>query len=446
MAQKSVREIALKLLTQVGESGGFSHILINQAIKNHDVSGKDKGLLTEIVYGTLQRKMTLEYFLKPFIKKKADKWVEWLLYMSVYQMVYLERVPDHAVINEAVTIAKKKGHRRTSGFVNGVLRNIQRQGLSALDDIKDPIERISIETSHPFWLVRRWVDMYGEETTRQMCESNLESKRLSIRVQPLKNTVLSVQEQLREEGIETRHSLLSEQGLIVESGNPLYSQLFPSQITIQDETSMLVSEMLDLKPGMKVLDACSAPGGKTTHIAEKMNDEGELLAYDLHDKKVKLVKEKAETLGLSMIKTKAQDSRHLGEIHQAEEFDRILLDAPCSGLGVLRSKPDIKYHKSESDIVDLAKIQQELLEAVVPLLKSDGKLVYSTCTVDQHENEHQIKQLLEKHPELTVDPMFFKDLPGACQDLIGITEYGVQIFPQDFKADGFFITRLIKNS
>ncbi|SEP55933.1 16S rRNA (cytosine(967)-C(5))-methyltransferase RsmB [Piscibacillus halophilus] len=442
MSKNSVREIGLKLLNQVGESGGFSHILINQAISNHDVSEKDKGLLTELVYGTLQRKLTLEYYLKPFVKKKTDPWVKWLLYMSIYQMVYLERVPDHAVINEAVTIAKKRGHRGTSGFVNGVLRNVQRQGLPNLESIKDPVEKISIQTSHPYWLVKRWVDMYGIQTTKDMCESNLEAKKISVRIQPLKNTLAEVEEILKEEGIETARSELSKQGLNIKSGNPLTSQLFPGNLTIQDETSMLVAEMLDAKPGMTVLDACSAPGGKTTHIAEKMNNEGVIYAYDLHHKKVKLVKEKAETLGLTNIHTSAQDSRHLQDIHATETFDRILLDAPCSGLGVLRSKPDIKYHKTENDIYDLAEIQGQLLDSVLPLLKPNGTLVYSTCTVDRHENEEQIKKLLDHHPDFEIDQNFFEQLPLSCRQLDGISDYGIQIFPQDFNADGFFITRI----
>ncbi|WP_369404734.1 16S rRNA (cytosine(967)-C(5))-methyltransferase RsmB [Piscibacillus salipiscarius] len=410
MSNKSVREIALKLLNQVGESGGFSHILINQAINNNNLSNQDKGLLTEIVYGTLQRKLTLEYYVKHFVNKKTDTWVKWLLYMSVYQMAFLERVPDHAVINEAVTIAKKRGHKGISGFINGVLRNVQRQGVPDTSQIKDPIEKISVETSHPYWLVKRWIDQYGRATTKAMCESNLETKKLSVRVQPLKNTVEHVQNLLNKEGIETKHSELSQQGLNIIKGNPLNSKLFPKEITIQDETSMLVSEMLDVEPGMKVLDACSAPGGKTTHIAEKMNNEGTVIAYDLHDKKVKLVKDKAETLDLDIIHTSAQDSRMLNEIHQEESFDRILLDAPCSGLGVLRSKPDIKYHKTEQDIYDLTKIQRELLESVFPLLKSNGSLIYSTCTVDQNENEDQIKAFLDDHPDVQVDPNFFQGI------------------------------------
>ncbi|GAA0460862.1 16S rRNA (cytosine(967)-C(5))-methyltransferase RsmB [Alkalibacillus silvisoli] len=441
--QKTVRDIALQLLQRVSESGGFSHILINQAISQHQVKQEDKGLLTEIVYGTLQRQMTLDFYLEPFVgKKKMDHWVRTLLRMSVYQMVYLSRVPDHAVINEAVTTAKKKGHKGISGFVNGVLRNVQRKGVPSFDTITDELERLAIETSHPEWLVRRWESQYGFDLTKDMCQSNIESKQVSVRIQPMKIEIKQAISQLSEEGIDVERSPLSEQGLNVVKGNVLHSELFPESLTIQDETSMLVSEMLDVKPDMKVLDACSAPGGKTTHIAEKMLSQGEIYAYDLHQSKVKLINEKARVLGLTNIETKAYDSRELEDNHDPNTFDRILLDAPCTGLGVLRSKPDIKYHKKEDNIYQLAQNQYDLLRSVIPLLKENGKLVYSTCTVDRHENEEQIIQLLNDHSELEIDPTFFEELPTVCHKLAGITEYGIQIFPQDFNADGFFITRL----
>ncbi|WP_017186423.1 16S rRNA (cytosine(967)-C(5))-methyltransferase RsmB [Alkalibacillus haloalkaliphilus] len=442
--QQTVREVALNLLQRVSQSGGFSHILINQAISKHEVKQEDKGLFTEIVYGTLQRQLTLDFYLTPFVgNKKMDHWVRTLLRMSVYQMVYLERVPDHAVINEAVTIAKKKGHKGISGFVNGVLRNIQRKGVPSFDTIEDKVERVSIETSHPYWLVSRWVDQYGFDVTKKMCESNMESKKVSVRIQPEKLSIEEAIEKLEVEGIKVERSTLSNQGLNIIEGNILRSELFPHSLTIQDETSMLVSEMIGAKPNMTVLDACSAPGGKATHIAEKMNSQGEIYAYDLHQSKVNLVKEKARDLDLTNIQVKAYDSRQLYEVHDDGTFDRILLDAPCTGLGVLRSKPDIKYSKQEENIEQLANIQHDLLRSVLPLLKENGKLVYSTCTVDRHENEEQIKQLLKDFSNLQVDPAFFEELPESCQHLEGKSEYGIQIFPQDFKADGFFITRLV---
>ncbi|WP_027963141.1 16S rRNA (cytosine(967)-C(5))-methyltransferase RsmB [Halalkalibacillus halophilus] len=444
MSQATVREITLKILVQVGEQGGFSHIILNQAVIKNDLKQNDKGLLTELVYGTLQHQYTLDFYLEPFItNKKLDRWVRWLLRMSVYQMEYLDRVPDHAVINEAVTISKRKGHKGISGFVNGVLRSMQRKGVPSLDNIDNQLEKLSIATSHPFWLVRMWSEQYGFDLTEEMCHSNIRHKNVSIRVNILKQSRETMQELLLEEGIETKQSNLSDQGLIVTKGNVIYSSYFPNHFSIQDETSMLVTEMMGLEETDTVLDSCSAPGGKTTHIAEKMNDKGTIHAHDLHAKKIKLVSEKADELGLSSIQASALDARKLHETYDKETFDRILLDAPCSGLGVLRSKPDIKYNKHKSDLDGLAIVQQDLLQAVLPLMKQHGKIVYSTCTVNKQENEEQIKQLVNEE-QVEVDPSFFEELPSVCKELIGISEYGIQIFPQDFDADGFFITRLQK--
>ncbi|SEB19715.1 16S rRNA (cytosine967-C5)-methyltransferase [Thalassobacillus cyri] len=447
MSKYVLRETALDLLTRIGDQGGFSHVLIDRAMKEEKLSERDGALLTEIVYGTLQRRNLLAYSVDDRIKgkKKVKSWVKWLLYMSVYQMQFLDKVPDHAIIHEAVEISKKRGHKGIASLVNGVLRNIQREGVPDTSKIDDPVQRLAIETSHPEWLVASWIDMYGLETTRDMCNTNLTHKVVSVRVQPMKADREEVIKQLTRDGLEVEPSKLSPQGVLIHKGNILKHGLFRNGIvTIQDQSSMLVGEMMDVQPGMEVLDACSAPGGKTTHIAEKMQNEGKVIAYDLHAKKAKLVSEKAKQLDLHIIEAEQADSRELGDKHQVESFDRILLDAPCSGLGVLRSKPDIKYHKQEKDILVLSSIQDELLESMAPLLKKGGKLVYSTCTVDQRENEDVIQRFLNNHPEYTIDPSFNRDLPGELREAPGLSEYGLQLFPQHYDTDGFFLTRMIK--
>jgi 16S rRNA (cytosine967-C5)-methyltransferase len=442
--QKTVREAALNILVRVGQGGGYSNLLIRQEIEGDHLNRKDVALLTELVYGTLQRRDTLEYYLSPFVKKRVKPWVRWLLYLAIYQFEYLEKVPDHAVIYESVEIAKRKGHKGLGSFVNGVLRSIQRQGVPTFDAIEDPVKRLAIETSHPEWLVKRFIKWYGFDVARSMCFNNLHKKEVSVRVQVLKKSRDEIMEQLKQDGFEVVASRLSKQGIIIKEGNIFHHPLFKECLTVQDESSMLVGEMMDVAPSMKVLDACSAPGGKTTHIAEKMNNVGEIHAYDLHAKKARLVAEKAQELGLSIIQAKQGDSRGLGDIYTSATFDRILLDAPCSGLGVLRGKPDIKYQKTEQDVHQLASIQYELLEAVSPLLKIRGKMVYSTCTVDKSENEQLIQSFLEAHPDFIVDPSFEEDLPEACQQLQGLSQWGLQLFPQDLNTDGFFLTRLVK--
>ncbi|MCD5322633.1 MULTISPECIES: 16S rRNA (cytosine(967)-C(5))-methyltransferase RsmB [Pontibacillus] len=445
MSEMALRNAALDIVSRVGENGGYSHLLIHQTIEKRGLSDRDTSLLTEIVYGTIQRKDTLDYYITPFVKnkKKLKPWVLWLLYMSCYQMVYLERVPDHAIIHEAVEIAKKRGHKGIVSMVNGVLRNLQRKGVPSLDQIDDPIERVAIETSHPKWMVKRWSDMYGLEETAKMCRQNLERPTMSVRVNTTRFSRDQVMETLKEDGFDCEESILSPQGIIIFSGNILHHSIFKEGgVTVQDESSMLVAEMMNLEEGMHVLDSCSAPGGKSTHIAEKMNNTGQVASFDLHKKKVKLVAEKANQLGLTNISTAQADARHLPELIGAESFDRVLLDAPCSGLGVVRGKPDIKYSKTEDDIDSLSAIQKELLESVSALMKKHGTLVYSTCTVDRQENEEVIQSFLSRHPDFEVDKAFFNELPEECKDLPGISEWGLQLFPQDFDTDGFFLTRL----
>ncbi|RDW17886.1 16S rRNA (cytosine(967)-C(5))-methyltransferase RsmB [Oceanobacillus chungangensis] len=445
MKTYQLRNAILDLLIRIEKDQSFSHLLIDHEIKSGQIKQKDEGLLTEVVYGTLQREMTLDYYLDSFMdsKKKMEPWVRILLRMSLYQMLFLDKVPDHAIIHEAVEIAKHRGHRGIAGFVNGVLRNVQRNGVPDTALIEDPVSRISIETSHPKWLVARWTAQYGIETTKAMCEANVNKKSQSIRIQPLKISREEAMEILKEQGYSVIPSRFSSQGIIIEKGNILHSSLFKDGlITIQDQSSMLVAEMLDAKPSMEVLDACSAPGGKATHIAEKMENQGSIKAYDLHKKKVNLIANKAKSLGLTIIDANANDARKLHEIHAAESFDRIVVDAPCSGLGVIRGKPEIKYNKNENDIERLSEIQLDILERVAPLLKKDGLLVYSTCTVDKQENEQVVKSFIESNPDFEVDSVFFEKLPDELKASQGKSEFGLQLFPQNFDTDGFFLTRL----
>src|SRR5690625_150008 len=282
MATYRIREIIFDILLKIDKAKSFSHLMIDQAIRKHQLSSKDAAFLTEIVYGTLQRQMTLDYYIDQFVQKKKQltKWVRVLLRMSIYQMVFLERVPDYATINEAVKIAKQRGHRGISGLVNGVLRNVQRQGVQDTATIED----LSLRTSHPKWLVTRWEKMYGQQITTAMCEANLQQKPLSVRIQPLKIDRQSAISELAKDGIIGEPSLFSKQGIVIKQGQVLQSKLFKDRyLTIQDQTSMLTVEMLNVQPGMKILDTCSAPGGKVTHIAEKMADKGSIHAYDLQD-------------------------------------------------------------------------------------------------------------------------------------------------------------------
>lgn len=437
----------LDLLLRIEEDSGYSHLLIDNEIKKRHISSKDQGLLTEVVYGTMERIQTIDYYLEPFITndKRLDNWVRMILRMSIYQMIFLDKVPDYAIINESVEITKQRGHKGVASLVNGVLRSVQRKGVRNTSLIEDNVKRLAVQTSHPEWLIERWINFYGQEITEQMCETNLIQKPISVRVQPLKISREDAMSLLVKQGYEVSSSDFSDQGIIINKGNILHSSLFEEGfLTVQDQSSMLASEMLDVKADMNVLDACSAPGGKVTHLAEKMENKGLINAYDLHKKKAKSIIAKAEKLDLTIIDAKHGDARKLQELHANETFDRILVDAPCSGLGVIRSKPDIKYNKTLEDIDRLSGIQQDILESVAPLLKKNGLLLYSTCTVDKDENEENVEMFLANHLDFEIDEQFFETLPEAMKNANGISEYGLQLFPQDFNTDGFFMARFIK--
>ncbi|WP_462409226.1 16S rRNA (cytosine(967)-C(5))-methyltransferase RsmB [Neobacillus sp. Marseille-QA0830] len=442
---KNVRETAMDLLVAIEKNQSYSNLLLNQTIKNNQIPQKDTGLLTELTYGTLQRRALLDFYLKPFVKnpKKLEQWVWQLLRLTVYQMVFLDRIPDRAAIHEAVEIAKKRGHKGIAGVVNGVLRSLQREGLPPLDKIADKLERLSIETSHPIWLVTRWAGQFGYEKTKEMCEVNLTAPLQTARVNLTKATRDECVRLLEEEGFQIEESPIIPEAIRSLRGNMAASQAFQNgMLTIQDESSMLVAHALGITGNETIMDACAAPGGKSTHIAEKLQDGGRVVSIDLHEHKVKLISDNANRLGLENIETITLDSRKVQERFAVESFDKILLDAPCSGLGVMRRKPDMKYTKKEQDIEQLSKIQQDLLNAIAPLIKLGGTLVYSTCTVDKQENEQTIATFLDHHPEFEGDLAFKNRMPEAIQPLI--IGYDLQIFPQDFGSDGFYMAAIRK--
>ena len=443
--RKNVRETALEILETIEKNQSYSNLLLNNAINKNEIDKKDIGLLTELTYGTLQRKMTLDYFLSPFLtkNKKMESWVRQLLRLTIYQMVYLDKIPDRAAIFEAVEIAKRLGHKGISGLVNGVLRSIQREGLPSFEEIENPLERLSIRTSHPLWLVKRWVDQFGVEETTVMCELNLTPPMMTGRVNRTKTNREECLEILRAEGFEVEASTVVPEAILCMKGNLAHSKAFKNGLlTIQDESSMIVALALGVSENDHVLDACAAPGGKSTHIAEKLNGTGEVISLDLHEHKVKLIRENASRLGLSNIQTKALDSRNALDFFEKESFDRILLDAPCSGLGVMRRKPDMKYTKKEEDLLQLQNVQKTLLESVSTLLRKNGILVYSTCTIDQEENQNVVVDFLQKHSEYEFDDAFINRVPEKIRPLVKNGE--VQILPQYFNSDGFYIACLRK--
>lgn len=448
---QNARALALDVLVRVEQEGAYSNIALNRAIEKAELERTDVALATELVYGTIQRLNTLDHFLDRFVNKGTSKlqvWVRNLLRMSLYQILYLERIPAHAAVNEAVVIAKKRGHARVAGMVNAVLRNVLRRQDELRIQENDPIKRISLQHSHPEWLVRRWVSRFGVEMTERMCEANNEPPKVSVRVNTLKHSREQLLREFAASGVEADPSEMSPVGVVIrevknQSSNMAHSKWYRSgEISIQDESSMLVADIVAPEPGMSVLDCCAAPGGKTTHLAEKMGDDGVIWANDVHPHKERLIAGQAERLGLQAVRTLVSDAGTLFERFPAASFDRILLDAPCSGLGVIRRKPDLKWVKHESSFEELAAIQLRLLHNVADLLKPGGILVYSTCTMEYTENEQVVHRFISERSDFALDEhietYFTFALPAVSRSSLGM----VQIFPHEFQTDGFFFARL----
>lgn len=403
-------------------------------------------MLTELVYGTISHQRLLAFYIQPFIMKakKVDDWVKLLLELSVYQLLYLDKVPSHAVLNEAVEIAKGRGNEGIGRFVNGVLRNIQRQGVPSLETIEDPMERLSREISLPKFLTKKLVNEIGEEETLELGLSLFDPSHVSCRVDTRNITRDAALDILLEEGIEARKSDVSPYGIVADRGYIAGSSLFRyGLLTIQDESSMLVAPALQVEANHQVLDACAAPGGKTTHIATFLDAEegGKVTSLDIHPHKVSLIEENAKRLHVSdVVEAKELDARAVSETFPENYFDRILVDAPCSGLGLMRRKPDIRYNKQPEDFRKLPVIQLDILESVAPSLKPDGILVYSTCTFAPEENQEVVAEFLNRHPEFSL-----VEVPVGNVVQSSIKNNMLTIYPHQYMTDGFFISCLRKN-
>lgn len=433
------RNLAVTVLTRVKKQNSYSNLALDAALQQAHLASRDAALATNLVYGVIQRQMTLDYFLAPFVAgKKLEDWVQVLLETAVYQMQYLDKVPNRAIFYESTEIAKRRGHAGIAKLVTAVLRHIQREGVPTLAAINDPIERLSVASSTPRWLVETLIDQQGMAKATSILNVIDQPAHASIRVNTAKTTLGELKALLSPMFPDLAPSPISPVGLIAPSGYLAGTPAFANgDYTMQDESSMLVAPSLAIEPGDQVLDACAAPGGKTTHIAQYLNAEagGKVTAVDLHPHKVKLIEQNAKRLGLSdRVATLAADARSLGDRFADQSFDRVLVDAPCSGLGLIRRKPEIKYAKTAADPLHLQQIQLEILASVAPLLKIGGRMTYSTCTMVQEENQAVVANFLAAHPDFVqVAVPTDKPLEKAHH------APALQLFPDDYGTDGFFI-------
>lgn len=443
MKNVNPRRIALDILVDIEKNEAFSNITINKFLKKNEVSSLDRRFITQLVYGVLENKQYLDYIIKSFSKTKITKiQIEILniLRLGLYQIIFLEKTPNSAAVNESVKLAKKVNFR-LSGFVNGILRSF----LRGQDDIKlpkyndNPIQYLSIKYSHPEWLVSKWVSDYGIDFTKELLEANNQAPKLTIRTNTLKITRGSLINELTSEGVQCKKGEIASESIIIQSMKDSLDNLktFNNGLfQVQDESSMLVSHVLNPCEGQFVVDVCSAPGGKSTHIAQLMKNKGKILSRDIHEHKLDLIEENLKRLGISIIETERFDALKLDK-RLLNSADRVLVDAPCSGFGIIRRKPEIRYFKHPEDITKLSKMQIKMLKTSSNYVKIGGELVYSTCTIQDEENKNVIKEFLKQNESFTL-----LDVNNNLPESILSKDKYLQLYPNITNTDGFFICKM----
>jgi len=435
------RQTALEILRHV-ENGGFADSLLDKARAVFDQ--RDSAFILELVYGTLRNRKRLDWVLDRFSARpveETDAWTRNIFRLAAYQLLFLDRVPVHAAIDTAVELAKTHGQK--NNYVNGLLRNLDRgRNRISFSEFASPVERLSVLYSHPEWLIRRWMQRFGEEITEKTLANNNLHAPLVIRTNLLKTTREELKTSLASEGVQSKETLYSPLGLELIASPPLHtlSAYKRGWFMVQDEAAQLIGFLPAPHPGQMVLDACAAPGGKATHLAERMQNQGSIIAIDTDSERMKRITENTKRLGITIINpVKADASRYAHG-----RYDSILIDAPCSGLGLLRRHPDGRWNKRESITRECEKIQERILENCSSLLKPGGVLVYATCTTEPEENEDRIQAFLRAHPEFSLEDSRGL-LPASAQHLVDAQGY-YRTFPHEPSLDGFFGARLIKRN
>ena len=440
------REIALKALYKIENEKTYSNLALDELIKlNRDnLDERDIGFISEIVYGTISWKLTIDELIKKYsnIKmKKISSWILNILRLGIYQIIFLDKIPKSAAVNESVNLAKRYGHKGSSNFVNAILRKVNKEDIEEFKNIKDPVERISKTTSTPKWIIEELLLEKNEEEVQEICTSFNIKPKITIRVNTLKITKEELKEKLNQKNIKYEEGNLENFLIIDGLKNIEKLDLFKKgYFTIQDESAGLASIVLNPKENEEVLDSCSAPGGKTTHIAELMKNKGKISAWDIYNHRIELIKQNAKRLDIKIIETKIKDATIFDE-NYVEKFDKILLDVPCLGIGVIKRKPDIKWQKEKEDINEITKIQMSIIENCSKYLKKGGQLVYSTCSIMQKENQNIINEFLKKNPNFEICD--YNEIKNSKIEKYLVDKKYIKIYPNNVN-DGFFICKLYK--
>jgi len=434
------REIALKILHTIDTKDAYSNLTINSELKDKNLSSLDRGFITELVYGTLENSIYIDYIISKFSTTKLNKINKWtinILRLGIYQIMFLDKVPDFAAVNESVNLAKKYSIK-TAGFTNAILRNVLRnkENIELPDKKKEFVKYLSIKYSHAEWMVNRFLTYFTKEFTEDLLKANNERPDFYLRINTLKTSIEDCIKSLSEKNIEVKRNEKIAEAITVKGINQLeeLEEFKAGLIHVQDFGSMLVSRVLNPQEGEYIVDVCCAPGGKTTHMAQLMNNKGKILARDVYEHKLRLVKNNAKRLGVNIIQTEEFDGMKLDK-NLIGKADKVLVDAPCSGLGIIRRKPEIKYRKKADDLTELRKMQLSILNNASEYVKPNGELIYSTCTIDPNENESVIEEFLKGKSNYKL------------MDIEGFDEFKrkdgtIQLYPNVHNTDGFYIARL----
>jgi len=451
----SARELALQILSRLNTGRGRARDLLNKKMREQELARSDRAFLSELVYGTIRWRGNLDWIIRQFISprnlKKLQPEIADILRLGLYQLFFLGGVPDHAAVNESVELAKKYGHKGASGLVNAVLRKAARnKGKIAYPDISaEPIKHISARYSHPEWLVKRWIERFGVDETVQLCSANNLRAPLYIRANLIKTSREQLIKSLEKEGAAATASCnLSESVELAETPLPVNELLSYKQgwFQVQDESSMLASHILNPQPGEVIIDVCAAPGGKTTHIAELMQNKGRIWAFDTDEHRLPLVSESCQRLGISIAKTVKADARKLDKLFPEKKADRVIADVPCTGLGVLRRRVESRWRRTPDELKAFPERQYAILVSAARCLKPGGVLVYCTCSIEPEENQQVVARFLEAHPRFQAQNIL-PFLPVELQERNLVSEEGyLQTYPHLHDMDGFFAVKMEKHA
>ena len=441
------RQVALLALQDIYRRGAYSDVALDRVLGQANLSGVDRGLVCELVYGTVRRQRTLDALIDRLGKKKSHQQppnLRLILQLGLYQLRYLNRVPDAAIVDTSVKLAQENGLSKLGRVVNAILRQYLRLAAQGCDPLilpEDTVPRLGILHSFPDWIVQLWLGQLSESETEQLCQWFNQPPPLDLRINPLRTTIDEVETALIKAGVKVSRVPHLPQALRLREGVGSVQKLPGFQLgwwTVQDSSAQLVTHLLDPQPGETVIDVCAAPGGKTTHIAELMQDRGQIWAGDRAAKRLKRLTQNLQRLQLESVRTYVGDSRNL--THFSQTAERVLLDAPCSGLGTLHRRPDIRWRQQPQQLAELAQLQGELLAQAANWVKPGGILVYATCTLNPQENEQVIQAFLESRANWQLQPPP-ADSPAAAF----LTPSGwLKIWPHRHDLDGFFLVKLKK--